>query len=750
MNEKKTDDVTEIIEWKTAMALLPDHHFFELIRIYLGEIKTPYNKQKLIEKLSAFLRKAENKQAVTRLLSRTDALILSAIKNLPEPTQEKLLQFFKPEFQFADLYERLENLEERLLIYRKTDSTLGKQFFAVNPFFKEILAPYLSIQLLLPPAASAQESDGIQQSVLSSQYIAAMFAFINENPEICKIDGSLKKKTLSVISAFFPQDNEAVLFFNLLNSLKNLGLFRQTGTETLPVIGKWLQFAQLSEYNQYLYIAAAEDCHQREQLYHRAKLLDQIISLIPPEGFSETVLYRAVFLLLEKNQKETNSCSIHRSRFAEILRQAAAQHRNMQKNNAGDAQEPNTCQEKSAEQNENIFSDIQKLLSSAKSFGLITACGTDKEGHSVYKTSCVSEPQKFEKTTFRKFATINAGFSVSILPGAPLASLIPLVCFMELVRCDTVSLYEITRHSCLRGFNQEKTPEDFFAELRKAAFHEIPQNLILSVEEWFENFSSTTLYYGYILQTSADKQILIEKNSELAPHILKKLAEGIYFFDFKTEEEARAAITKSTLDFINNTKNFSQKTPASGFNPIEKTNFPQDVETTQPLIISNEKTSKTETAENNRNILQLIDNAEQERKEFINQLLHNLSEHAYSAEQTENLKERILRKLILHPEQLRSNSVKPQKTEAFGMDFLGKVHIAEYAIATSTMIELRYDNNSAGREDIYIGLPISFEKQHNDTLVKIQIEPDRQPVLKSLGQAKSVKRIRSTIFHEKY
>ena len=61
--------VEDIISWRESLSLLPDNHFFDIIRIYLGEIKTPYNKQKLIEELSAFLRKDSNKQNIIRLIT---------------------------------------------------------------------------------------------------------------------------------------------------------------------------------------------------------------------------------------------------------------------------------------------------------------------------------------------------------------------------------------------------------------------------------------------------------------------------------------------------------------------------------------------------------------------------------------------------------------------------------------------------------------------------------------------------------
>ena len=55
--------------------------FLSVIRMYVGEVKTPYNKQDLIERLSSFFRREENKASVVRLLSKDDA------RKYPFPTR---------------------------------------------------------------------------------------------------------------------------------------------------------------------------------------------------------------------------------------------------------------------------------------------------------------------------------------------------------------------------------------------------------------------------------------------------------------------------------------------------------------------------------------------------------------------------------------------------------------------------------------------------------------------------------------
>ena len=53
-NDKK---VERVIRWRESLSTMNDEQFFDIIRTYLGEIHTPYNKDKLIESLSEIFRK---------------------------------------------------------------------------------------------------------------------------------------------------------------------------------------------------------------------------------------------------------------------------------------------------------------------------------------------------------------------------------------------------------------------------------------------------------------------------------------------------------------------------------------------------------------------------------------------------------------------------------------------------------------------------------------------------------------------
>ena len=85
---------TSVETWTNCISSLSDSRFFEIMRLYLGEIKTPYNKQRLIEQLSGFIKNDANSTSMITLLDEYDIKILTALAFIPNATQETLIEFF--------------------------------------------------------------------------------------------------------------------------------------------------------------------------------------------------------------------------------------------------------------------------------------------------------------------------------------------------------------------------------------------------------------------------------------------------------------------------------------------------------------------------------------------------------------------------------------------------------------------------------------------------------------------------------
>ena len=246
--------VQRIIAWRENFATLPDNHFFELIRMYLGEIHTPFNKSKLVEELGAFLRKEENRKTIVSLLSESDIQIIAAVWCIPNATQEKVAAFFAGSYNFAAIYERLLNLEERLILYRHGDKQTGKTIISVNPMLEDVLQPFLTRSALFPPAV-CQEPNSLQPQPVSPELLAAFVSFVFSNPDLCKADGSFKKRTVAALETLFPDKTELLHCVTL--GFLNLSILKEDDTGFVLDRSKLDQFAALDEITQYTLLCVA-------------------------------------------------------------------------------------------------------------------------------------------------------------------------------------------------------------------------------------------------------------------------------------------------------------------------------------------------------------------------------------------------------------------------------------------------------------------------------------------------------------
>ena len=138
----------EIAEWQESITSLSDKDFFYLMRLYLGEIKTPYNKQRLVSQLASFIRKPENLQSILDLLDEFDIKILTTVDLIQHPSQQVLFDFFDGEFTEEKIYSKILNLCERLLIYKKTNPQTLTDNIYINPFLKDDLKPFFNRKLI--------------------------------------------------------------------------------------------------------------------------------------------------------------------------------------------------------------------------------------------------------------------------------------------------------------------------------------------------------------------------------------------------------------------------------------------------------------------------------------------------------------------------------------------------------------------------------------------------------------------------
>ncbi|MFW5807099.1 MAG: hypothetical protein ACOCWU_05470, partial [Spirochaetota bacterium] len=90
--------MTDSSAFRKTLLTLPDESFFELVRNYLGEVRTPFNKQSLVDRLIGFLGRPVTQGAIIAALDEDDRRFLSAAMLLEGPSREELFGFLSAEY----------------------------------------------------------------------------------------------------------------------------------------------------------------------------------------------------------------------------------------------------------------------------------------------------------------------------------------------------------------------------------------------------------------------------------------------------------------------------------------------------------------------------------------------------------------------------------------------------------------------------------------------------------------------------
>ncbi len=675
---------SDLSRWQEAIASLPDKQFFNTMRLYLGEIKTPYNKQRLTEQLASFIRREENLKSILTLMDSFDVEILTALSLIPKASQETLIQFFRDAYTITELYAEIINLTERLLIYTDKDELTGKEFLATNPLLRDSLTSYLDTKIIFPDFQAATISiDDI--FTISPNFLSAFLSYIKVRGISCKSDGTIKKNDKNRLAEIFPGKENLLQL--LTNAFINLSLAIESEKGFTLDSNRIKSFASLSEAQQYaLLCAAAVSRFSRDGLKKEAQLLLDCLSSIPESGFTRSAILRLAFLAGTYTQD--GSAVARKSRFSMIL-EAARQE-------AGN----------DAEQNAAL---LDRMIDCALEFGLLQKIGKTGKGEELYKSiSFTPLPDQMPKVL-----NLDSTFTVTLLPGLPLSLLLPLTDFMMIKKCGIVTEFEITRQSAASGFDAGWNPDSIFDCISKYTNYQIPQNLKINITEWYNSYSSAMLYHGYVLKVRESNISLVEKNPNITKYIKEKLAEGIYLLSLPAGLNISDFISESSLEFLGGVKTSETKSEFSSF-PLLRDGH------TIAIFSAGLKVKNEDEEEFKKTSLVQAD-------KLLKKLKSSLDQQDLEKLQKESLNHRISCRLILSEAQLKSAAVRTEILEADGMDFTGKVHLIEAAVKEEDMMELQLPG-ADGKGDFFtiVGHPLGISKQPGEAVMRFEVEPTKE------------------------
>ena len=690
------DRVERVLEWRAWLATMENERFFDLIRMYLGEVKTPFNKQKLIESLSAFLRKEENKKNICALLGKNDLKILSFIRLIPSATYDSVSSFFTNENFGHSVYEHIENLIERLLIYTVEGESSPK--LKINPLLEETLEGHLGIEWLLDDSTQDKKTEA-SAFVLTPMFIASFVSYVSRHPELCKANGELKKKSseelVSLYGSSLDEKKIVPCIQKLMDGMFCLALIEQNEKGIQPKWEQLQKYAELDYYTALILLATASVLHlTRQTLQKYSSVLMNLFQVVSQKAYTSSNLKRLAFLLMEKNWNNDSGMG---GRFQSIL----ARH----DSSFSDDDEPG---------NKILYSIIDNSIN----LGALRSVGKDENDEELYVPVMPDDLESLVSSS-KKVLSVDTSLSITVMPGLSLAELLPFARMMDICHYDVAAVYEMNRHSVTRYFDTCARPDDIISLLNSYSAFPMPQNLGVIIDEWYAAYSSAKLYYGYVLKLSEHNSAIAEKSPVISSHLIEKLAPGVYLLDLKDDEEVQDLMVKSGMEFTGKIRKVKDRQTVISYPmiqaPVDDRQFSAHK---RDSFAVEEKTTR----------------------DFLKDMETSLSKMEMSTEQREGLAERIERHIIVNPEQLRPSSVRFEKLEALAMDYSGKIHVAENAMQTKSLVEIEIEQNIKP----IVGMPVDLEKSSGNASVTLRCKDGSMKKV-SISSAKSIKKIREKL-----
>ncbi|MDR3160289.1 MAG: hypothetical protein LBU28_01590 [Spirochaetaceae bacterium] len=674
-------------DWKSALMILPDSSYFDLIKSVFGNIKTPFNKQRLLEDLSAFLSRKDIQDAIGAYIGPEDHRIIAAVAVLEEPAPGEVESFFSGELSYGEVHSRIINLEERLILYRiKVE---GVYRLALNPVLAPVLAPFAEDPSPIFPSEEAGEpaEEGRRQPpvALDTPRLAALTAFVLERPDFFKSRGGIRKKVLAEGRNLFPGMEPELA----LGALTAAGLFHYEGEGLFPHEGRLRAFAALSpaERREYtaagllIYLRGTESGYfQRNRLQSAVRFVHHFLAALEPGRRYPRLTLKRIGDLLERGKSEDPPGGDR----PEVIVPVALEKTGL----------------------------LERRLPGFWSRG-------------------AELPD--EAAGDRPVIALDTAFSCILYPEIGLADALTLAYFSSVRETGTAVRFEIQRESAVRGFDRNIGADAMIELLERLSGKQADTSLVWSLRDWERRYSGAALYRGVVLTLSEDRRYLAEAEP-VASLVAQTLGEGVYLLSAEDTAEAAGALQKAGLDIV-----ARRDRPAPGGDGLKSPESPQSpypslavlgFSVPEPFMAAGERSCPAP------------ETAGEGYKERFRGVLETLR---ISKADRDELAARIERRLILDETQLTGASIRAEKLEARGLDYVGKNAVAKQALASKSLVEVIWPG-TGDEPNRALGIPQALEKRDGETVLVLKPMPQGEEFSLPLGRISLLRRIKQSIF----
>jgi len=710
-------------DWSDALLMSDTEALLGAVRNYVGSVKTPYDKHDLVSKLEAFLRRTETRESLLALLDFLDLKILGSSILLGPVPEQALKDLFVGEIPLFDLGVRIANLLDRLLLFRYQVG--GRRYIAINPLFeKEISRRALDFSLILDarPAPSGP-APGNPRCVGDAQAAVALFSFLFHTPFAVRKGGGLTKRATERFASLYPElasggEGAADKPGALALALSLAGAFPSEDEEDrYPDRDSFARI--LSEWGEDLpyFLAAclAIDAVEgqapdgegpraapKESARHLATVLAGALEALPP------------------------ALELPRPALVRWLRLAARKAR--------------------------FASDPGPALESLESLGLIAA---GAEG------ILVAAPVAAAPAAPRSGVLVAEGsHALHLMPEAGLEDRLFVGCVARPVAFGKVWSFEVDRDTVRRAFAAGLSASEVRSRLEALAGMGLPQSFTFSLTAWEEEYRSLRIYRGYTLVVDERQRPVIERSKALGSLVAETLAPGVYFLSAASADEAVGALAAAGLEvppLVQPAGRPPRREPApaegEGSRLLPRGGGPglarrridalRELIGPAPLGAAPSGTPSPAAPSGTP-----AGSPSPDPGPRLAELRACLAASARGEEERRELADRIERRLVLTERQIAQSDPRPERLEAGGLDYLGKVRVVERALRSSgDRLEVLY--RLPGEEPVRALLrPVKLEKNDKGLVLEAEDLGTGSPVRVSLGAVSTVRRLRASLFGE--
>jgi hypothetical protein len=671
-----------------SLSRLSEKKFFEIARNFLGDIKTPYNKQTIIERLISYPSNREWQEVMLSYISDDDSLVINTVELLNDPTLHDIYAFFAAQFSYAECIKFTTSLEERLIIYGFIDS--GQERYALNPVFSGMLERILDKQSALFPCLEKREPPALPVPALSFDklFLFAFFSFVHSRKVQVRADYTLARKTEEEAAAFFPGD----CFSKLLAAAEYLGLVYIAGNAYTINMRSILGFLKLPENECRSYFAAGMCADKR----YAGLAVNFLASLSPGKYYTSTAIYRMLWIIFRKSAL-------------------------------------------------NFAPAFDKLLAALQKTGLLVGTEDPETGEKWFALpSDLNEKNKINNSAQNAPVPIMfvSPFTFVVLPDADILSIFDIIYFSSVENVEEYR-FTVSKEMSIRCFETgcETAADDISTgtaswiidRLETFSGDRIDEALVWTVNEWEKRFGEVILHEGLILYLGKERQYLAE-TERLKPYLKKTITDNVFIIDPKYREAVEAVLTKSGVDIIGrahiSSKDFDKDTTdrrAVFFPALSDSSFSPRFFTGERKAAINApaQTITIDYRKTFRTLLAALGAADNEKQELLARIERGL---IFSADQLKKLSS--------------PGTFSYEKNEAHGMDYTGKLIIAKHALSNGSPVEISWRVEDVEKKLFCIIKDI--ERDQSGDILLVSADQREQSI--PLGKVSVIKRIKQSIF----